>query len=285
MKKRVTLWVALAFVLTAFLVWHNSPDRRMEAWLEQVASGDPNVLAQGLAEFASADRRAVPFLIRKLQTKDSRYRGELDIILGNLPSPIHQRLRKERAEIIRAASALALARIGVSASNAIPNLVLALQDRSSNVRINSVQALATIGPDSPLHRTAALALVSKLSDVKRDIVGVIEAYRQLGNFRLDADVTLPLVKNALESQHIVEARLWALESLRSFGPDVPIDLPLVGGCLTNWHANVRMAALKLLEERASHKQSGALELLEGHYDSDPAIRAECERIVQELQGR
>jgi len=281
----MALWVVLALVLTAFLVWRSSPDRRMEAWLEQVASGIPALRAQGLARFAAADHGAVPFLVGKLQAKDFRRKDELDIMLSRLPTPIYMRLRKERAEVIRAASAAALAKIGVSASNAIPNLVLALQDRSSAVRINAVQALGAVGPDSPMHRAAALALVSKVSDLKWDIVGVMEAYRQLGNFKLDSDVTLPLVNSALESQHIVEARLWALESLRSFGPDVPIDLPLIGGCLAHGDANVRMAAIRVLQQRAAKRQSGALELLEGHYDSELAIRTECERIIRELQGR
>jgi len=169
---------------------------------ESVHGPRGNEAAQGLGEIGPAAREAIPVLTAALKTQD-----------GTTLAPWAERVD------VRIVAAFALWRVDPQTKLAVPALVDALKNPDFKLRLQTVQALTTMGPAA---REAVPALIAGVGDS----VVRIDAIRALGAIGPEAKAALPVLKGALRNQR-APVRRAALDAIKQIDPAaVPMHAPL-----------------------------------------------------------
>jgi HEAT repeat protein len=175
--------------------------------------------------------------------------------------------REVRVEAIRA-----LAAIGINARDAVPDLVVLLDDWSADVRAQSASALGGMGseaqvaltslaahfsdPDQSVSRQsldaaliigprpfmAASLLIALDSEDSRTVQLAASAIARLGPLDLNA---VPALRRAMNARGL-DARLFAVKTLASLGPKAKDAVPELRAALSDTDLRIREQALTVL---------------------------------------
>src|SRR5579883_1463434 len=151
---RKPLWfglLTLAACSVLFLLWlpRNEPlyKGKKISYLVDVACGSQGGKSQH--DVAEIGTNAIPFLIRKLETKDTKVRRIWLQLQDRLPESLAASLpHLDDAATLRSEAADWLALLGPDSKAALPQLIEVLHDTDEVVRQNAVNAVGAIGPDA-----------------------------------------------------------------------------------------------------------------------------------------
>jgi HEAT repeat protein len=199
-------------------------DDAVAAELAKALKGDPDPMvrlqaATGLAQMEpSAARVAISALIERLGEGegDASVRQMSAVALARLGAeakdavgPLAERLDKDPADVVKQQATIALGMIGSSAKLAVGILKRALGGQSSpELRQRVAEALGRIGPEA---REAVPALVALLQSQAEAKVRA-RAAAALGDIRLGADLSVPALVKVLQDNQgeVVKAAAYAL---------------------------------------------------------------------------
>jgi serine/threonine protein kinase len=169
-----------------------------------------------LSEYASS---AVPYLIKIMENTDDVLLRNIGYVLKKIGTasviPLSRLLKHEKVEI-RIEVAKTLAGIGVEASTATSQIILAIEDSENKVVWYAIVAVGIIGVPA---KDAIPILIKRLSHTE---IG-IRAYAvwALGRMREYAQIAIPeIVKMLHDGKNNERVRLAALEALEVLGYDI-----------------------------------------------------------------
>ncbi len=139
---------------------------------------------------------------------------------------------------VRSASAEALGKIGPTAVQAVPSLIVALENDYSDVQRKAVEALGKIGPDAA---QAVPSLMTALGDSDRFVRH--EVAKALGKIGPAAAPAVPSLVTTLEDTY-KPARLATVITLGKIGPDAALAVPHLITALNN--SNHRLDTIEAL---------------------------------------
>jgi HEAT repeat protein len=181
----------------------------------------------------------------------------------------------------------ALERFGSAASDAVPELVFALQNGSPAVQRAAAYAIAHIGPSA---NAAVPALISGLSDGEKE-VRQVSAYA-LGQIQSAAPQTIPALVSALKDSNS-EVRKAARAALQTYS-QTQEAFPFLLAAMSDSDAQVRTVAAQSLGEMAEHKRLSTADLERAqialraavHSDAlDQASRNVCNEALEAVDRR
>ena len=149
------LWVIVLLVVVALISWRLLPSKpeplwkgkSLSEWTAQLDIFDSRAEVTAEAAILNIGPQAVPYLVRDLRKKDNWHAAGWIWFYGKLPPSLQGRFRRPiPPHELRYHSAHGLELLGVTATNAIPDLIAALDDRDSWVRIGAITALGAVGP-------------------------------------------------------------------------------------------------------------------------------------------
>jgi len=214
------LLIAIGLIASGFLLfWMTGQgpepvykDKLVFDLVQQMLSPDPAVRDEATVGLRAAGAKAVPELIRLLETKDSAWREQIWQQSRRFSGPVRRAILK-RIQIpgnsgTRRVAAHALTIIGPEASQAVPALVRALYDPSQEVHYQSAQALGHVG-------YPAVPAIAPLAKDTNSLVR-LAAIRILGDIRSGSSASVSAVVSALDDEdHAVQ--LAAVRSLGQIG--------------------------------------------------------------------
>ena len=165
-------------------------------------------------------QRALPELLHALSKRDARTRRCATEVLRDFgrkasdATPELLELLRDRSEGVRAEAAHALATVGGGA--AVPGLTRALGDKASSVRAAAANALATLGPEAA---SACGDLHQRLRDKDSDVR--VACAKAVWMIQRDADASVPVLITALREPVSWEAALV----LARIGPSASNAVP------------------------------------------------------------
>jgi HEAT repeat protein len=241
--------------------------------------------ARALGFLGGDARAAVPALVRALGSDDKWVRRAAAETLGGVgPEVVPQltRLLGNANARVREGAARALGQVGFAARPAVGGLKKLLKDPESTVRTQSALALWTVDQDT-LDSLATLKLV--LTDVdNRDRWEVIEAFGIVGvEARPPVKGLLEVLYKALKDRD-ARVRVQAVKWLWRRTGEARIVVPLLRDVVGERDAFVRLVALETLGELGP--EARVLSLVAGALDDrDPAVRcAALEGLVRAGAG-
>jgi HEAT repeat protein len=228
---------------TTLQAWHLAQSQRDHAYasaleqnLYELACGHFSKLVEALTgsdSFArtvaaaaigfSEDIRAIPYLLKALQTSDVAIRKYAAFSLGHIGSNqtqmalLYQVLAQDANDEVRSMVAFAISRIVTREKDegALPHLLKAVTDRASQVRAHAVIALGKVGHQEGAHAIIASTLQDPEDSVRFNSVW---ALRQIGG----KEVVAPLIKTLRDrSPAVQQAAHMALTQVtrKDFGND------------------------------------------------------------------
>jgi HEAT repeat protein len=161
--------------------------------------------AQILAQIGPDATAAVPALIETLKTADPETRREVHFALAAIgpgagaavPSLLES--LKSEDDDIKYSATYALGKIGEQAKDAYPELMKIMNSEEEFPRIAAVWAMTRIDPGRPEVVTAAVPLLTRALQSDRDLVRT-EAAATLGEIGAPAKAALPALKQALNDR-------------------------------------------------------------------------------------
>lgn len=143
----------------------------------------------------SEDVRAIPYLLKVLQSGDASGRKYAAFSLGHIGSnqtpmePLYKALAQDSEDEVRGMVAFAVSRIVTKETDegALPHLLKALQDKSTQVRNHAVIALGKIA-----HQEGVRAIIASTLQDQQEIVRInsVWALARIGG----NEVVIPLIK-------------------------------------------------------------------------------------------
>jgi HEAT repeat protein len=184
--------------------------------------------------------QAVPALIRKLTDGDTDTRqpvlGELGKI-GRWAVPGLISILKNDEPVVRQYAAMALARIGPEAENAVPTLIEVLEERNNDTEVRRLvaTALGMIGPNA---KAGISVLTNRLQDREEDGEVRGAAAQALGMIGPEAKVAVPALIESLKDNDS-RIRGFALAALERIGPPPKAHIPTLLAALKDDDLEVR----------------------------------------------
>ena len=197
-------------------------ERRVQSYIADLSAPEKYFREVAMRELRALGKyaySAVPHLIKIMENPDDIFFSGIENVLRDIGSasviPLSRLLGHENLEIRRKA-AKALAGIGVDASTAIPEIILASEDSDDEVIWYAIVAIGIIGVPA---KDAIPILIKRLDDP----VAGIRAYAAwaLGRMREYAQIAIPeIVKMLYDGKNTERVRLAALEALEVIGYDI-----------------------------------------------------------------
>jgi HEAT repeat protein len=247
--------------------------------------GSPvNVLEQ-MGYYGLYDGRAPRAWMRDLKSTDEETRRKACFALGAMGSdaehavPELARLMVEDPDGgVRVDASLALTKMVPASGAAVPELIEALQDKESLVRLNATLTLLRLRKEA---QPAISALAVTMREERNDTnIGVFHftiqeaAAMALGKASAGTDEAVEPLMAAFKSAETQEMRIAILRAFRDIGPQARKAIPLVEPLLTSKARDLREAAedaLKAMGAKIKAKQvsrsgpaPGEMELPEEH---------------------
>ena len=186
----------------------------------------------------------LPALIRKLKDGDFAARQSALRELGNMGRPavpdLISVLKNTNEPVVRQYAAMALARIGPEAMNAVPTLTEVLGDKREEVEIRRLAATA-VGMIGPNARAGIPALIRTLGDREEDSEVRRAAAMALGMIGAEAKEAVPALIESLKDEDS-SLRGFALGALERIGPRPKAHIPTLLEALKDDDLEVRGAA-------------------------------------------
>ncbi|HLY11060.1 MAG TPA: alpha-L-fucosidase [Planctomycetota bacterium] len=249
-------------------------------------------------------------LLKAMDDPDPEVRWRAEFALGRVGprgiKSLASALRNESPKI-RFAAAYVLGPQGRQAKDAIPELIDALSDPESGVRVWSAHALGGIDADDPRVSTAltkslrdtspdvrrvilpvmiqrgprAAGAVSALTDLLQDAEVFIRvmtclAFRQIGP---EAKAAVPALISRL-SDPDAEVRARAAQALAKVGPD---GVPALARALKDGDPNVRQTAAGILGSFGVESKGASAELADAARDGDPGVQKAAALALKRIQ--
>jgi HEAT repeat protein len=258
--------------------------RSLEAWSMQFSySPDPKLRDQAGAIIQALGAKAVPGLMRLLQTQDPLLKEKAWALGPSLPRAwrrlVLRSLKPPEAAAVRVAAARSLGLVGAEAHDAVPLLARCLRDQQGSVRWDAANALSRIGPEAvPL---LGEALQDPNAQVRR------AAATALSQMHGQAESTIPALVRCLgdESEQV---QIVAVDALSAIGkPAVPALVEAIehgqgparqgaAAALMKVYPSPRVAEgplLKLLLDESPSARQQAINFLTSMRDTQPAVVA------------
>ena len=231
------------------LEWHKKEVEFLIEKLERGDLDDRDLAAGAVGRIGEPAQAAVPALIRVLDDEIYWTRRSATGLLDQIgPSPWNQEPRRGLTreeefmrEMVRCAATWALGQIGSPAIDAVPVLLLALEDPDKTVRSNAAKSLGQIGKQD-------IALLPDLVRAMNDEswgVRINAAYAVYRTDRSKWDIVLPLLTEALNHEND-DVRYDAVDVLGDIKAPIQDVMPLLVNALNDEDASVRRCAAKAL---------------------------------------
>jgi serine/threonine protein kinase len=194
-------------------------ERRVQSYIADLSAPEKYFREVAIRELRTLGKyasSAVPYLIKIMENPDDIFFSGIENVLRDIGSasviPLSRLLEHEKVEI-RIKAAKALAEIGVDASTATSEIILAAEDSDDRVIWYAIVAIGIIGTPA---KDAIPILIKRLSDP----VPGIRAYAawSLGRMGEYAQIAIPEIVKMLYGNESIW--LAALESLEVLGYDI-----------------------------------------------------------------
>ncbi|PYM10329.1 MAG: hypothetical protein DME18_16530 [Verrucomicrobia bacterium] len=274
MKSRRFIWIVGALILAlgsmALCLWvtmePSDQGKKLSVWLQEMYSGPPETFNTGAEAVRHMGTKAVPCLLRKLRSSDSRLKLT---IVELLTKQSLIRFHFTPAADRRAQAACGFVALGPAATEAIPALAEllyqaqtakdaawalagiseeglrevteAITNRNAKIRAG---AAAGLGLAQPKNRAAVLALVARLQDEDHDVRG--QAAYSLGLMLREADIVVPALATRLQDRHPL-VRMRAATALGEFGARAEPVVAALSNAIRDSDGSVVNAAIKARE--------------------------------------
>ena len=196
-------------------------ERRVQSYIADLSAPEKYFREVAIRELRTLGKyasSAVPYLIKIMENTDDIFFSGIENALRDIGSasviPLSRLLKHEKVEI-RIKAAKALAQIGVDASIATSQIILATEDSENKVVWYAIVAIGNIGLSA---KDAIPILIKKLSDPEAGI----RAYAawSLGKMREYAQIAIPDVIKRLDSEPNEKILLPVLEALEVLGYNI-----------------------------------------------------------------
>ena len=216
--------------------------KRLSVWLTGYRTQGVNPQAWAKADeiLLAVGTNAIPTLLRMLRQQDSPFK-QLLIHLSQLQHIV--RLRFIRAEDRHYQAAIAFAKLGAAASEAVPALMeIANENISASSDFWSINALASIGPPAS---NAIPFLIRSVTNRTMELR--LSSITALDQIRSQPELTVPALTNALYDQQFM-VRYYAAMALGKLGPVAIQATPALTELLHDPDHSVRQGAALALQQ-------------------------------------
>ena len=283
MRRRLSIIVAvigLCLIAVIFLIRRQADNfvyqgRKVQAWVQQLNSVQPGAAETAKAAFKAMGPRAVPALIRILETTDPGLRRRVWLLGRKLPRKLRaaffQKLDWPDVNETRAAAAKALGLMGPDAQPAIPALGLALRSPARQVSVEAANALGHIG------KSSVPVLMELLRD-KDESTRHVAAYA-LGEIGPDAGAAVPALVGML-SETNEPLRRSVVYSLSRIGPQ---EVSQLVGVLNHGNGSARVEAARVLLGYYRSLRVALPALANLAHEESPVVRQEASEVFGVLR--
>ena len=282
-KRWLILCPAVGAMLLAALLgpWHKAritsyQGRTIQAWALQYYRGQDQPKAEARAAFEAMDTKALPELIRLLETNDALWRRLAWEHAARLPMPLRrfivQRTQPPEAMQSREAAARCLQILGPKAQPAIPNLIRALGLRGTHLCVEAALALGRIG------KPALPRLMTALQS--RDWCTRQWSACAVGEIGPDAKDAIPVLIPLL--LHDREVSLIAATAAGKIGA---ASVPSLIECLKETSSDVLVNTMLALGEIGPESSAAlpTLRRIEQDRDTSPKLRKAATDAIRQIQ--
>ena len=245
-RKKKTAFILLGVLATAWLIALLCPrepepayqGKPISVWFREYVKQEginaKTAAEEKLEAVKSLGDAAVPFLISRLNQRDSRVDKAYQFLWGKLPVWVQKRLpRPKPAADIRRGALDCLSALGPSAVTALPALREAFRDEDVNVRAYAAFAVPQLGSNALLTIPALTALLKDKEEFVR-----MAAAESLGKFGPASQSAIPELIGLLKSRED-NTRVMTMTALRQIGGEDGAVIPALVASLRAPSAYVR----------------------------------------------
>ncbi len=227
------------------------------------------------------------YMMKMLSDPDSgrRYHACLNLQSGAAPRtppagtfPLVMALLKDPNSEVRASCGLAIRSYGAAAREAIPSLILALQDPSSYIRLNAAESLGKIASQIPEDRLTVPALIDAMQDKDEQVRGSV--LRGLETVGERAAPAIPVLLKTLRDHSTKEnLRDWILSILGRLAAKSDEIVPLLIQFLRDPDLRLRVTAIRALGNACPLARPAIPDLVQMSQDQDEHVRREASEAI------